>query len=49
MLPIDRCGRRIVRDLRRDDYDVRYSEFDGGHAVPAGIAGAALEWLEDRG
>jgi predicted esterase len=49
VLPIDRCGRRIVRDLRGDDYDVRYTEFDGGHAVPAGIAGAALEWLEGRG
>jgi phospholipase/carboxylesterase len=49
VLPIDRCGRRIVRDLRGDDYDVRYTEFDGGHAVPAGIAGAALEWLAGRG
>jgi predicted esterase len=49
VLPIDRCGRRIVRDLRGDDYDVRYTEFDGGHAVPTGIAAAALEWLAGRG
>ena len=48
VLPIDRCSRRIVRDIRGDDYDVRYTEFDGGHAVPAEIARAALEWLAGR-
>jgi predicted esterase len=49
VLPIDRCSRRIVRDLRGDGYDVRYTEFDGGHAVPTDIAGAALDWLAGRG
>jgi predicted esterase len=48
VLPIDLCSRRIVRDLRGDGYDVRYKEFDGGHAVPTDIAGAALEWLAGR-
>jgi phospholipase/carboxylesterase len=48
ILPIDRCGRRIVRDLRGDAYDIRYTEFDGGHVVPPGIAGAAVEWLIGR-
>ena len=48
VLPIDRCSRRIVRDLRGDDYDVRYTEFDGGHAVPTEIARAALDWLAGR-
>jgi phospholipase/carboxylesterase len=49
ILPIDRCGRRIARDLRGDDYDVSYTEFDGGHAVPTEIAGAAVDWLNGRG
>ena len=49
VLPIDQCSRRIVRDIRGDDYDVRYIEFDGGHAVPVEIARAALEWLAGRG
>ncbi len=49
VLPIDRCSRRIVRDLRGDDYDVRYTEFDGGHAVPTEIARGALDWLAGRG
>ena len=44
ILPIDLCSRRIVRDLR-GDYDVSYTEFDGGHEVPAEIARAALEWM----
>jgi predicted esterase len=49
VLPIDLCSRRIVRDLSGDGYDVRYTEFDGGHAVPTEIAGAALDWLAGRG
>jgi phospholipase/carboxylesterase len=49
VLPIDLCSRRIARDLRGDGYDVRYTEFDGGHAVPTDIARAALDWLAGRG
>ena len=45
VLPIDPCSRRIVRELRGDEYDVRYTEFDGGHSVPPSIARAAVEWL----
>ena len=45
VLPIDQCSRRIVRELRHDRYDVRYTEFDGGHAVPPEIARAAVDWL----
>jgi predicted esterase len=48
VLPIERCGRRIVRELRGDDYEVRYTEFDGGHAVPTEVARAALDWLAGR-
>ncbi len=46
VLPIDRCSRRIVPALRRDGYDVAYTEFDGGHAVPADQARAAVAWLD---
>jgi len=49
VLPIDRCGRRIVRELRRDHYDVRYTEFEGGHVVPPAIARAAVDWLLSAG
>jgi phospholipase/carboxylesterase len=49
VLPIELCSRRIVKELRGDDYDVRYTEFDGGRGVPDEIAGAALEWLPGRG
>ena len=45
VLPIERCSRRIVRELRDDRYDVSYTEFEGGHAVPSEIARAAAEWL----
>jgi phospholipase/carboxylesterase len=49
ILPIERCGRRIAGELRGDGYDVRYTEFDGGHAVPPEIARAAADWLLRRG
>lgn len=45
VLPIDPCSRRIVRELRGDRYDVSYTEFQGGHAVPPAIARAAVDWL----
>jgi phospholipase/carboxylesterase len=34
VLPIASCSRVVVPRLRRDGYDVRYREFDGGHEVP---------------
>jgi phospholipase/carboxylesterase len=45
ILPIERCGRRVVSDLRRAGYDVTYHEFDGPHAVPPEIAADAVAWL----
>jgi phospholipase/carboxylesterase len=49
VLPIELCGRRIARELRGRDYDVRYAEFDGGHAVPDEIARDAMAWLAAPG
>jgi poly(3-hydroxybutyrate) depolymerase len=46
VLPVDRCSRRIAPALVASGYDVRYHEFEGGHAVPAGIRRLAVEWLE---
>ena len=46
VLPIDRCGRRVVRDLTGAGYDVTYEEFDGGHVVTPDLVDAALDtWL----
>jgi phospholipase/carboxylesterase len=45
ILPIDRCSRVIVPQLRRRGYDVTFREFDGRHEVPASIAAAAMTWL----
>jgi phospholipase/carboxylesterase len=44
VLPIDRCSRRIVPQLRRAGYDVLYHEFDGPHTVPPPIVREALDW-----
>ena len=44
-LPIETCGRRIAREFRGLGYQVRFVEFDGGHAVPPDVAEAAMDWL----
>ena len=44
VLPVDRCGRRVVRLLGQAGYDVHYEEFDGAHVVPPTCVTAALTW-----
>jgi phospholipase/carboxylesterase len=44
VLPVERCGRRLARELPREGYDVTYDEFDGGHVVPPEQVRAALAW-----
>lgn len=46
VLPIDRCSRRLLPELRRNGYDVAYAEFVGGYVVPQEIKQSAIDWLE---
>jgi phospholipase/carboxylesterase len=45
VLLIDRCSRRIVPQLERAGYDIRYREFEGGHAVPPDVVREAIGWF----
>jgi phospholipase/carboxylesterase len=45
VFPVERCGRPIAGTLRTAGYAVDYREFDGGHAVPGGLAVAGLDSL----
>ncbi|MEH1826830.1 MAG: phospholipase [Nostoc sp.] len=45
VLPIERCSRRIVQQLKQTGYDVEYREFNGLHTVPTVIAERAMEWF----
>ena len=45
VLPIEQTSRRIVPELERAGYQVRYREFAGGHSIPAEIAREAIEWF----
>jgi len=36
-------SREMADQLANEGYDVLYQEFDGGHTVPAGVAGPALQ------
>ncbi|WP_169946347.1 alpha/beta hydrolase [Microbispora sp. H11081] len=44
VLPVDRCGRRLVPELRESGYEVTYEEFRGGHQVPPQTVAAAVRW-----
>jgi predicted esterase len=45
VLPIDLCGRRLARELKRAGFSIRYAEFGGGHEVPVELAQEALDRL----
>jgi predicted esterase len=47
VLPVEQ-GRAIANQLAREEYEVRYQEFDGAHVVPAPIAHAALRRVAGR-
>jgi phospholipase/carboxylesterase len=47
-LPIERCSRRIVPQLERIGYEVRYREFEGGHVVPPEIGREAADWFATK-
>jgi predicted esterase len=45
ILPIERCGRRIVADLKEKGYDVTFREFNGQHEIPEEVAKEALSLI----
>jgi predicted esterase len=45
VLPIDRCSRRLVPELKRGGYEVLYREFDGPHTIPPDISRESVQWL----
>ena len=45
VLPIDRCSRRLVPQLKRADYDVLYREFEGPHTIPPEVARESVQWF----
>ena len=49
VLPVERCGRRVVAQLARRGCPVHYEEFDGGHVVRPDHVVAALRWWLDGG
>ena len=44
VLPIERCGRRVVGQLGDAGYQVRYEEHVGGHATPPELVVAGVDW-----
>ena len=45
ILPINSTSRRLVPELTRKGYKVRYHEFDGPHTVPLAIATEGFAWI----
>jgi predicted esterase len=48
ILPVRDTSRRLVPQLERSGYAVRYREFTGGHTVPASIALEAATWVSGK-
>ncbi len=48
VLPIDRCSRVLVPQLRKFGYEVTYREYDGPHMVPPEITREGMEWAAKR-
>jgi phospholipase/carboxylesterase len=49
VLPIDSCSRVMVPLLRKEGYEVRYREFEGGHEAPAEVVREGLGWFVGPG
>jgi phospholipase/carboxylesterase len=48
ILPFESSSRRLVPQLERAGYEVKFQEFDGPHFVPPEIARGAIEWFLKR-
>ncbi len=48
ILPIDRCSRVIVPELRARGYQVAFREFEGRHEMPAEVLREGFDWLAGR-
>ena len=44
VLPVDRCGRRVVAVLRAQGYDVAYTEFEGPHVMREDLVEESVRW-----
>jgi predicted esterase len=49
VLPIASCSRVMVPRLRRDGYEVRYREFEGGHEAPLTVMREGVGFLLEGG
>lgn len=48
VLPIERCSRKLVPQLKHAGYEVLYREFDGPHTIPADIAQESVRWFTQK-
>jgi phospholipase/carboxylesterase len=48
VLPIDRCSRILVPQLRKFGYQITYREFEGGHMVPPEITREGMQWAATK-
>jgi len=44
-MPIDRTGRKFAAQLKDEQYDLTYREYDGGHGAPLPVVREAFDWF----
>lgn len=47
-MPIDRTGRRFAAELKDQQYDLTYREYEGPHGAPLDVVTEAFEWFVPR-
>lgn len=47
-MPIDRTGRKFAAQLKDEQYDITYREYEGGHGAPLDIVTEAFDWFDTR-
>ena len=45
ILPIDRCGRQVAKDLQSRGYEVTFRDFQGRHEIPGDVMREGLRWV----
>ena len=47
-MPIDRTGRKFAAQLKDEQYDITYREYEGGHGAPLEVVTDAFDWFAGR-
>jgi len=48
VLSVERCSRRIAKQLKQCGFEHHYLEFEGGHTIPSFVLKEAVKWFHEK-